>query len=80
MASNDPTDTGGLFIGRRPGTAPLRYRARPERAEGVRRRLDAVLADAILAVETLICMTLGLIAFQIWFLAIQGPNSDIFPR
>ena len=22
MASNDPTDTGGLFIGRRPGTAP----------------------------------------------------------
>ena len=25
-------------------------------------------------------MALGLIAFQIWFLAIQGPNSDIFPR
>ena len=23
MARNDPTDTGGLFIGRRPGTAPL---------------------------------------------------------
>ena len=22
----DPTDNGGLFIGRRPGTAPIRYR------------------------------------------------------
>ena len=157
MARNDPTDNGGLFVGRRPGTAPLRYRARLEHPEGMRRRLDAVLADGILAVETLICMTLwgpqpaawlwvgshvfhetdsiglgimvafsgmlttilgtlaiamrldhawkiarraggheqqdgmlerifvtsmalGLIAFQIWFLAIQGPNSDIFPR
>ena len=28
MASNDPTDTGGLFIGRRPGTGPVRYRDR----------------------------------------------------
>ena len=27
----DPTDTGGLFVGRRPGTAPTRYRAQPER-------------------------------------------------
>ena len=26
LASNDPTDTGGLFVGRRPGTAPVRYR------------------------------------------------------
>ena len=26
MASNDPSDTGGLFIGRRPGTGPVRYR------------------------------------------------------
>jgi hypothetical protein len=24
MPMNDPTSTGGLFIGRRPGTAPLR--------------------------------------------------------
>ena len=58
MASNDPTETGGLFIGRRPGTAPLRYRKRPERPEGVRRRIDAILAGAILVVETLICTTL----------------------
>jgi hypothetical protein len=58
MASNDPTETGGLFIGRRPGTAPLRYRKRPDRPEGARRRFDAVLAGAILVVETLLCTTL----------------------
>ena len=29
----DPTDTGGLFVGRRPGTRPIRYRALPERGE-----------------------------------------------
>ena len=27
---NDPTDTGGLFIGRRPGTGPVHYRETPE--------------------------------------------------
>jgi len=58
MAKNDPTETGGLFIGRRPGTAPLRYRARPVTAGGVRRRADAVLAGAILCAETLLCLTL----------------------
>ena len=58
MASNDPTDTGGLFIGRRPGTAPLRYRGTPERA-GVRRQLaDRMLAIAILVLETLVLLTL----------------------
>ena len=58
MASNDPTETGGLFIGRRPGTAPLRYRTRPEQPTGRRRRFDAALAGAILVVETLLCTTL----------------------
>ena len=33
LASNDPTDNGGLFIGRRPGTAPIRFRVR-ERTRG----------------------------------------------
>ena len=37
MASNDPTDTGGLFIGRRPGTAPVRYRDPGPSSEGRRR-------------------------------------------
>jgi hypothetical protein len=49
MASNDPTETGGLFIGRRPGTAPLRYRASPTPAGPARRRMDAVFAVALLA-------------------------------
>jgi hypothetical protein len=58
MAQNDPTETGGLFIGRRPGTAPLRYRTRPQAAGRARRRFDALLAAAILVVETLLCATL----------------------
>ncbi len=58
MAENDPTNTGGLFIGRRPGTAPLRYRGKPDEVGAPRRRLDGFLAAAILVVETLVCATL----------------------
>ena len=58
MASNDPTDTGGLFIGRRPGTAPARLGDLPEGASARRRRLDEVLAAALLALETLLCLSL----------------------
>jgi hypothetical protein len=57
LASNDPTDTGGLFIGRRPGTAPVRYRAVEPSSER-RRRVDALLAHGLLAVEFLLCLTL----------------------
>src|SRR5919198_95789 len=56
MASNDPTDTGGLFIGRRPGTAPIRYR-RADTTQG-RRHLDRYLASALLTVEVLLCLSL----------------------
>jgi hypothetical protein len=56
MASNDPTDTGGLFIGRRPGTAAVRYR---HATTGVgRRRFDRLLAAVILGVELLLCLSL----------------------
>jgi hypothetical protein len=55
---NDPTDTGGLFIGRRPGTAPLHYRGTPEAAGERRRRIDSVLAGVLLVLETLVCLTL----------------------
>jgi hypothetical protein len=58
VARNDPTDTGGLFIGRRPGTGPLRYRGAPERGGPGRRRADAVLAAGLLAVQALVCLTL----------------------
>jgi hypothetical protein len=58
MASNDPTDTGGLFVGRRPGTAPLKYRAQPVTAGQGRRSADKFLSGLILALETLLCLTL----------------------
>src|SRR5688500_1862699 len=58
MASNDPTDTGGLFVGRRPGTAPLKYRAQPVTAGKGRRTTDKLLSALILTVETLLCLTL----------------------
>ena len=58
MARNDPSDTGGLFIGRRPGTAPLRYRERPADAPPARQRIDGILAGAILAIETLVLATM----------------------
>ena len=58
MPRNDPTDTGGLFIGRRPGTAPLRYRGAPERGGPGRQRTDALLAALVLVLETLVCLTL----------------------
>ena len=55
---NDPTDTGGLFVGRRPGTAPVHYRTPPEPAGARRRRADAVLAGAVLALEALLVLSL----------------------
>ncbi len=55
----DPTDNGGLFVGRRPGTAPVRYRGTPERATGGRRVMDAVFAASILVL-------MGLIAVCFW--------------
>jgi hypothetical protein len=58
MASNDPSETGGLFIGRRPGTGPLRYRGTPNEASGRRRAADRVLAGVLLTVETLLCVSL----------------------
>jgi hypothetical protein len=58
MASNDPTDTGGLFIGRRPGTAPLRYRGTPVTAGGARRGVDWLLSAFLLCVEGLLCLSL----------------------
>ena len=50
----DPTDTGGLFSGRRPGTAPVRYREQPERAGTRRQRTDGALALAIAALMVLV--------------------------
>lgn len=46
---SDPSDNGGLFVGRRPGTAPVHYRALPERGSAARQRLDRRLAGAMFA-------------------------------
>jgi hypothetical protein len=58
MASNDPSDTGGLFIGRRPGTAPLRYRGKPVEAGQGRRSVDRLLSALLLTLEGLLCLSL----------------------
>ena len=58
MASNDPTDTGGLFVGRRPGTAPMRYRPKPPTRGPGRQRADQGFAYFLLAVETLLCVSI----------------------
>jgi hypothetical protein len=55
---NDPTDTGGLFVGRRPGTRPVRYREQPVTPSAKRRRADDWFARAILVVEVLLCLSL----------------------
>jgi len=57
MPRNDPTDTGGLFIGRRPGTRPLKYRADPTR-DRRRMRVDSALANLVLLVVIVLCLTL----------------------
>lgn len=57
MPRNDPTDTGGLFIGRRPGTGPLHFRGTPERGGVVRQRLDGAFAGVLLVLETLLCLS-----------------------
>jgi hypothetical protein len=58
MASNDPTDTGGLFIGRRPGTGPIRWRDDIKASSERRRRADGVLAGCLLTLEIVLCLSL----------------------
>jgi hypothetical protein len=60
VARNDPTDTGGLFIGRRPGTAPLRLRVRPDdfQPSPARRRFDQALAALVWTCQLVLCVSL----------------------
>ena len=55
----DPTDTGGLFISRRPGTRPVRYGDVPQRRGGGRRLFDRLVAASIL-------LLMGLVAVCFW--------------
>jgi hypothetical protein len=52
----DPTDNGGLFAGRRPGTAPVHFRTLPQRGSELRQRVDGSLASVMLAAITLLCL------------------------
>jgi hypothetical protein len=55
---SDPSDTGGLFVGRRPGTAPTRFRKLPARGSALRQRFDGSIAGTLLAamiVLSLLC-------------------------
>ncbi|MEA2135983.1 MAG: hypothetical protein QOC68_3892, partial [Solirubrobacteraceae bacterium] len=58
MARTAPTEPGGLYIGRRPGTAPVHYASEPEMGSPGRRRADRFIAAFVLVVETLVCLTL----------------------
>jgi hypothetical protein len=53
---SDPSETGGLFVGRRPGTAPTRFRVLPKRGSAGRQRADGYMAHALLAAITLGCV------------------------
>ena|SRR5438270_10077097 len=53
---SDPSDNGGLFIGRRPGTAPVRFRTLPVRGSELRRRVDGSFANMLLAAITFLCL------------------------
>ena len=55
----DPTDTGGLFVGRRPGTRPVKYRHLPEFKGRWRRDFDRALAAALLVL-------MSFIVFMFW--------------
>jgi hypothetical protein len=53
---SDPSDNGGLFVGRRPGTAPVRFRTLPERGSELRQRVDGSLAGGLLAAMTFLSL------------------------
>src|SRR5271154_1821308 len=52
----DPSDNGGLFVGRRPGPAPIHFRTLPQRGSELRQRIDGSLASLMLAAITLLCL------------------------
>src|SRR6202035_2203261 len=52
----DPSDTGALFVGRRPGTAPVKFRALPERGSEMRQRMDGSLANVLVAAMTVLSL------------------------
>jgi len=82
MPLNDPTDTGGLFVGRRPGTRPIQYREQPVAGSPTRRRADDWLARLILVVEVLLLVTLWGPQPAAWLWVggqVQGATGSVEP-
>jgi hypothetical protein len=52
----DPIDNGGLFIGRRPGTRPIKYQSLPQYGSPLRQRADRLLAVLILGAMVSLCL------------------------
>src|SRR3954452_24691204 len=69
MARNEPTDTGGLFVGLSPGTAPVRFGRASVEATPVRQRFDRAFAYGLLAIELLLCLSVFIPQplFWLWF-------------
>jgi hypothetical protein len=53
---SDPSDNGGLFAGRRPGTAPVHFRSLPQRGSELRQRIDGSLASVLFTAIVLLCL------------------------
>jgi hypothetical protein len=53
---SDPADNGGLFVGRRPGTAPVHFRETPTRGGELRQRVDDSLAGILVAAMIVISL------------------------
>jgi hypothetical protein len=53
---SDPSDNGGLFVGRRPGTAPVRFRSLPKRGSELRQRIDDSFSKVLLAAIVLLSL------------------------
>ena len=58
MARNDPTESGGLFVRRPSEVRGVRYRGAPQRKGGARQSADRGVAFGLLALETLLCLSL----------------------
>jgi hypothetical protein len=58
VSTNDPTDSGGLFVRRSSDVRGVRYRGTPRRGGAARRSADRWVANGLLAVEFLLCLSL----------------------
>lgn len=74
----DPTDNGGLFLGRRPGTAPVRYGRLPERGSARRAALDAVASVVLLAAMVVLTAAMwGPLPVAAMWIASQVASSNV---